>query len=99
MASVCSHFEQISLLMDCYTVFGAKMSRIRNPINDVGVTKAYGIDNPELFQQSGLAYVSERTMIPQKFINELKGIEKLIFSKLYAGGISKKIYKLFECKK
>ena len=32
-------------------------------------------------------------------IKELKGFERLIFAKLYAGNLSKKLYRLFEYKK
>ena len=97
--SLCAHFEQIAFLMDCYTVFAAKMSKYQNPINDVGVTEVYGIDNPELVQHDEFVYVKEHTMTPQKYINELTGIEKYIFEKLYAGNFSKKLYRLFEYRK
>ena len=97
--SLCAHFEQISLLMDCYTVLAAKLSQYKNPINDVGVTKVYGVDDPALFQNGELAYVKEHTMTPQHFIDELHRIEKYIFRKLYAGSFSKKLYRLFEYKK
>ncbi|MBE7078070.1 MAG: class I SAM-dependent methyltransferase [Clostridiales bacterium] len=98
-AKLCNHFEQVMLLMDCYSVFAAKMSKHKNPINDVGVTKVYGIDNPEQFQHGNFVYVKEHTMIPQRYIDELKGLEKFIFGKLYAGGCSKKLYRLFEYRK
>ena len=97
--SLCAHFENITLLVDCYTSFAAKMSKHRNPINDVGVTEVYGIDDPKLYQSEKLAYVKEHTMIPPKYIDELKGFERFIFAKLYAGGFSKKLYRLFEYKK
>ena len=94
--SLCAHFESISLLVDCYTSFAAKMSKHRNPINDVGVTEVYGIDDPKSYQRDKFAFIKEHTMIPQKYIDELKGIERLIFSRLYAGGFSKRLYRLFE---
>ena len=97
--NLCAHFEKIILLVDCYTSFAAKMSKRRNPINDVGVTKVYGIDNPELFQHGEFVYVKEHTMIPQKYIDELSGTEKYIFKKMYAGSFSKKLYRLFEYRK
>ncbi|MBQ3119190.1 MAG: class I SAM-dependent methyltransferase [Clostridia bacterium] len=97
--SLCAHFERLALLVDCYTSFAAKMSKHRNPINDVGVTEVYGIDDPKLYQSEKLAYVKEHTMIPPKYIDELKGFERFIFAKLYAGGFSKKLYRLFEYKK
>jgi predicted PP-loop superfamily ATPase len=34
-----------------------------------------------------------------KCIEELNGLEKIIFRKLYAGNLSKKLYKLYEFKK
>jgi O-methyltransferase involved in polyketide biosynthesis len=95
-ANLCDHFEKISFLMDCYTVFAAKMSKYKNPINDVGVTQVYGIDNPESLQHGQFIYVAEHEMTPKKYIDELHGAEKFIFEKLYAGGLSKKLYRLFE---
>ena len=97
--SLCSHFESILLLVDAYTSFAAKMSKRRNPINDVGVTEVYGIDNPQAYQTEKLAFIKEYTMIPQKYIDELKGVERFIFAKLYAGGFSKKLYRLYEYQK
>ncbi len=97
--SLCAHFEKLSLLVDCYSSFAAKMSKHKNPINDVGVTEVYGIDNPELFQHGEFVYVKEHEMTPQKYIDELTGIEKYVFGKLYAGSFSKKLYRLFEYRK
>ena len=94
--SLCAHFESIVLLVDAYTSFAAKMSKRRNPINDVGVTEVYGIDDPQAYQTDQLTFVKERTMIPQKYVDELHGLERFIFAKLYAGGFSKKLYRLYE---
>ena len=97
--SLSSHFESLVLLLDAYTSFAAKMSKLKNPINDVGVSEVYGIDNPASYQNSELIFFKEHEMIPQKYIDELKGYERLVFAKLYAGGFSKKLYRLFEYKK
>ena len=97
--NLCAHFEQIVLLMDCYTVLAANMSKYRNPINDVGVTQVYGLDNPMQLQQGEFHFVKEHNMTPQKYIDELQGLEKHIFRKLYAGSFSKKLYKLYEYRK
>lgn len=97
--SLCSHFENIMLLVDAYTSFAAKTSKRRNPINEVGVTEVYGIDHPQVYQTNKLTFVKEHTMIPQKYIKELKGFERFIFAKLYAGRFSKKLYRLYEYKK
>lgn len=98
-ANLCAHFDKIALLMDCYTVLAAKMSKYKNPINDVGVTKVYGIDDPELLCVSELSFVKEHDMTPSHLIDELEGMEKRIFKKLYAGSFSKKLYKTYEYKK
>ena len=97
--SLCAHFEILMFLVDAYTSFASKMSKQRNPINDVGVTEVYGIDEPQAYQTEELVFVKEHTMIPQKYIDELKGLERFIFAKLYAGSFSKKLYRLFEYKK
>ena len=94
--SLCNHFENLMLLVDAYTSFAAKMSKRRNPINDVGVTEVYGIDNPYSYQSDTVTFVKEHTMIPQKYIDELKGFERFVFAKLYAGSFSKKLYRLLE---
>ncbi len=96
---LCLHFENLILLVDAYTSFAAKMSKRRNPIKDVGVSNVYGIDNPQAYQTDKLTFVKEHTMMPQKYIDELKGFEKFVFSRLYAGSFTKKLYCLFEYKK
>lgn len=98
-ARLCAHFQRVSLLTDCYTVLAAKMSRLKNPVNEVGVTCVHGIDDPLLLQTGELIFVKEHEMTPQAFIDQLHGAEKYIFRKLYAGGFSKKLYRLFEYRK
>lgn len=98
-AALSSHFRQLSLLVDCYTLLSAKISKYKNPINDVGVTKVYGIDDPTLLQHDGFSFVKEHTMVPQSYIDQLRGSEKFIFKKLYAGNFSKKMYRMFEYEK
>lgn len=97
--SLCEHFESLVLLADAYTTFAAKMSRVRNPVNDVGVTEVYGIDDPQAYAGEKLAFVKEHEMTPRKYIDELKGLERFVFATLYAGGLSKKLYRLFEYQK
>lgn len=99
MTRLCDHFEQVSLLMDCYTVFAAKASKYKNPINDVGVTEVYGLDEPKLLENSGLSFLQERDMTPSDLIDQLQGMEKPVFRKLYAGNIARKMYRLYEYRK
>ena len=94
------HFNSIHLLMDCYTEFAAKVSKYKNPINDVGVTQVYGLDVPEnLNIPEGVTFVKEHSMTPDYLIAHLQGIERKIFEKLYAGKVAQKMYRLYEYKK
>ena len=90
------HFETVFLLMDCYTEMAAKMSRIKNPIHDVGASQVYGLDDPRALEAAGFCFAKAHEMPPQEYIDQLTGLEKKIFQKLYAGKFSKKLYQLFE---
>ncbi len=93
-------FDKVHLLMDAYSVFAAKMSKIKNPINEVGVTEVWGIDEPAaLTEGTSLSYLGEGEMTPDEFVHQLQGMERKIFSKLYAGKMAKKLYKLYEFEK
>ena len=92
-------FERVVLLMDCYTKKAAKWSKLRNPVKDVGVTSVYGIDDPLLMESGELKFVKECEMTPSKYVEQLRGAEKFFFRKLYAGKLSKKLYRLFAYEK
>lgn len=94
--NLCSHFAQVRVLMDCYSTLAAKMSKYKNPINDVGVTQVYGMDDPVAIENGDFTFVCEHSMTPENYIDALQGMEKRIFSKLYAGSFAKKLYRLYE---
>ena len=96
---LCAHFEKLAVLMDCYTTMAAKFSKYKNPINEVGVTEVYGIDQPLQLQRGDFVFEKELEMTPDRYVNELQGVEKLIFRKLYGGSFSKKLYRLLEYRK
>ena len=90
------HFSNVQLLMDCYTTIAAKASKYKNPINDVGVTTVYGLDDPTTLEASGLRFLAEHDLTPDDLIENLSGAEKWIFRKLYAGKIAQAMYRLYE---
>lgn len=97
MKDLKSNFNQVAILMDCYTGFAAKASKYKNPINDVGVTAVYGIDDPKLLEEStGISLVKEHDMTPGRLIDELSGMERAVFRKVFGGKFSKKMYRLYE---
>ncbi|MBQ4582078.1 MAG: class I SAM-dependent methyltransferase [Oscillospiraceae bacterium] len=96
LTALCEHFEEVSLLTDCYSKLAARLSRIKNPINDVGVTQVYGVDHPAELTVSGLLFVQQHDMTPQSMIDQLPEKEQAVFRKLYAGKTSQKLYRLYE---
>lgn len=99
MTAISETFDRVALLVDCYSRFAAKMSKLKNPIKSVGVSRVYGLDDPDEIATDALIFISEHNMTPERYIDELSGSEKRIFNKLYAGGFSKKLYRLYEYKK
>ena len=97
LRALTEHFESVSLLVDCYTPFAAKMSKVKNPVKEVGVSEVFGVKSPEIFtENTGLSFVREREITPNYLVDELSGMERALFRSLYAGGFSKKLYKLYE---
>ena len=89
---IADHFDSVHLLMDCYTTFAAKASRYKNPINDVGVTEVFGMDDPNALA----GFVREHDMTPADLTGQLAGVERKIFEMLYAGKIARNMYRLYE---
>lgn len=88
--------SQVRILMDCYSEFAAKASRFRNPINDVGVTKVWGMDDPRIAERWGYRFLKEHDMTPEDLIGQLHGSERRIFRWLYAGKLAQGMYRLYE---
>jgi len=93
------HFPEVRILLDSYTVFAAKITKFKNPINEVGVTRVYGFDDPrELVQGTGLTFVQEHSLTPENLIRQLPENEQGFFRTMFAGSLAKKIYRLYEYK-
>ncbi len=87
----------LHVLMDVYTGFGARASRIKNPVNDVGVTKLYGTDDlSALLGDLPLQIRAEHSFTPARLVDELKMPEKAVFKVLFTGKTYRKIYRLYE---
>lgn len=90
-------YPELHILMDVYTEFGAKASKYKNPINDVGVTKVYGIDNvQDILSGLKIRLKAEHSFTPPKLVDELHGAERFFFKLLFTGSMYKKIYRLYE---
>lgn len=91
-----SHFGQAQLLMDAYTEFAAKASKFKNPVRDVGVRSVYGLDDPKQLEDTGFLFRKAHEMTPDSLICQLRGMEQVIFKKIYAGKLAKKMYRIYE---
>ena len=87
----------LHILMDVYTEFGAKASKYKNPVNDVGVTELCGIDDIQvLLNDTKIKLKAEHSFTPDHLINELKPSERIFFRAVFAGKLYSKIYRLYE---
>lgn len=89
-------FGEVRILMDTYTVLAAKATKVKNPVNEVGVTEVYGFDNSTELETAGIFFVKEHALTPQWLIAQLPKGQQGIFRHLFAGKLAKKIYRLYE---
>ena len=91
------YFGDVRILMDTYTVFAARATKYKNPINEVGVTQVYGFDDPrDLEKDTGISFVREHALTPESLIAQLPQREQRFFRTMFAGKTAKKIYRLYE---
>ena len=98
-AALEAHFDKVEIVADFYTSFGVKASKYKNPIKDVGAAAYFGMDDPKSAETEETKFNEELCMTPDELINELSGIEKAFFKKMFAGGFAKRLYKIYTYKK
>ena len=85
-------YRSIHILMDVYTVFGAKATKFKNPVNDVGVSEVYGVDDIDtVLTGSGLRMTAEHSFTPPDLVDELDPSDRRIFKMLFTGKTYRKI--------
>ncbi|MBP5601137.1 MAG: hypothetical protein J6X78_00260, partial [Treponema sp.] len=93
-------YPQVHMLLDVYTVFGAKASKYKNPINDVGVTTVWGLDDINLvLEGTQLNFDAEHSLTPENLVKELPACDRRFFKFLFTGSFYRKIYRLYEISK
>lgn len=96
LSRLAERFVRVTLLMDCYSVFAARASKYKNPVNEVGVTQLYGVDDPrELETGTGLVFLGEYDLTPPDLVSHLSGFDRDFFRLVFAGNVAKKIYRLY----
>ena len=98
--ALCCKFRSVLVMEDFYTGLAVKMSRMKNPVHAVGVGQVHGMDDPnEEIRGTGMGYFKQHDMTPDVLVNELQGLERMLFRKLYAGKLSDKLYRIYEFQK
>ena len=96
-AALSEKYAEIRVLMDVYTEFGARASKYKNPVNDVGVTRLYGIDDMDaVLEGLPVRLLREHSLTPASLVSELKGAEEVFFRLMFTGRVYGKIYRLYE---
>lgn len=96
LKQISSKFEKVHLIFDSYSKIAVKLSRIKNPVNQMGAEVKYGIDTPKDFLNlnSNLQHIN--TYIIKRENNNLNMLTRFIFNNLYCGKISQSLYKIYE---
>ena len=97
LGALAEKYRHLHVLLDVYTVFGAKASRFKNPVNEVGVSRLYGIDDMEaLLSGLRIRVAEEHTFTPARLVDELPRARRTLFRFLFTGKLYRKIYRLYE---
>lgn len=97
LGNIAHRFGSVLLLMDTYTTFATRVSKYKNPINSVGVTRVYGFDMAEeVTGTTGFRFVRQHDLTPDSMIVQLPPKEQRFFKTMFAGKLAKKIYRLYE---
>ena len=89
-------FRKCILIFDAYSKKAVKASKIKNPVNQMNAQIKFGIDKKEeiLKLNTNLKYIKEYVI--QYKEENLKGLTKTIFEKIYCGKIAQSYYKIYE---
>lgn len=83
--------------MDVYTEFAAKASKYKNPVNDVGVTSLWGIDDIQnVLSDTEIKFKKEHSFTPAKLVDEMKPFDRVLFKMMFTGSVYGKLYRLLE---
>ena len=90
-------YQKLNVLMDVYTEFGAKATKYKNPINDVGVTEVYGVDDiDKLLEGTGVSMVKEHSFTPDHLVSQLRPSERRFFKLMFKESTYGRMYRLYE---
>ncbi|MBQ9081146.1 MAG: class I SAM-dependent methyltransferase [Clostridia bacterium] len=95
LEKICKAFSGAEILFDAYSMRAVKLSRYKNPVNQVNAAVKWGMDKSQDFLKlnSDLVFVQEYPIFREE--KNLKGIKKFLFNHLYCGKFSQSLYKIY----
>lgn len=74
-------FSKAVFIFDAYSSFALKMSKYKNPVNDVDAKVSFSLDNPDSLIKDieGIRCILDSEIILKKYLKRLKGIYKMRF--------------------
>lgn len=86
-------FSRATFIFDAYSTFAAKMSKYKNPINNVDAKIDFAMDKPEILENENVKCILNSDIIQKKYVNKLKGIDRFRFK--FMGSAGKNMYRIF----
>lgn len=86
-------FSRTLFVFDAYSPFASKMSKYKNPINNVDAKIDFAMDDPKLLESDSAKCVLNNDIILKKYVDKLKGSDKIRFK--FMGGAGKNMYRIF----
>ncbi len=86
-------FRKTTFIFDAYSTFAAKMSKYKNPINNVDAKIDFAMDKPEILEADNVKCVLNSDIIQKKYVKKLKGIDRIRFT--FMGSAGKNMYRIF----
>jgi O-methyltransferase involved in polyketide biosynthesis len=93
MQEISRKFGFCDFLFDAYTTFGAKCSKLKNPVNKVGAKIDFAMDDPRILETPQIVFSSEWDMVNQKIVAILPKSDQRKFAVM--GRLYKKFYRMF----
>lgn len=86
-------FGHCDFLFDAYTTFGARCSRLKNPVNKVGARLDFAMDNSHILETPQIVFSSEIPMVNRKIVDILPKSDRRKFAVM--GRFYKRFYRMF----
>ncbi len=86
-------FKKSIFIFDAYSPFASKMSKYKNPINNVDAKIDFAMNDPKILENDNMKCVLNNDIIQAKYVNKLKGTDKIRFK--FMGNAGKNMYRIF----